>query len=201
MDRADRREELARAVWTVALSSGVDALSVRRVADAAGCSLGTVQYYFPTKQSMLEYAFHLSLEQTLQRILGIIQEHRAQPMLAFRLSLESLLPLTPESAAEGEIWFGFMGLALSEERLRRMARLGHSRVVEELVDLARAAQRNRDIGERYSPEAVVTEMLALVDGLGFLELYHGPGRLTPRRMTQIVDNRLESLSHDLALDE
>lgn len=194
-DKTDRREELARAVWKVARADGAEALSVRRVADVAGCSIGTVQYYFPTKLALLQHAFELSSDRTLERIFRAIEAHPDDSLAGLRRCLKSLLPITPESAAESEVWFGFMGLALSEGRLRRIARLAHSRVVEELTSLVRSAQIEGQIHTDYQPDIVITELLALTDGLCFQEIYHGPGRITPNRMCKIIEDRVSTFSY------
>jgi AcrR family transcriptional regulator len=192
VDHDERRAELARAVWTVAREDGVAALSVRRVAAAGGWSSGTVQYYFPTKVSLLQHAFELSKDRTLDRINDIVRDSRDDALRALRLSLRSLLPLNPAIAAECEIWFAFMGLALGEPGLRRTAVEAHGTVAAELVRLLCLAQEAGQVHPDHDPEVVVTELLALCDGLCVQELYR-PWRLLPERMGRIVDSRLAAL--------
>lgn len=50
------RDRLLDAVIELLLADGFEGVSVRRVATAAGVSIGAVQHHFPTKQAMLTAA-------------------------------------------------------------------------------------------------------------------------------------------------
>ncbi|HXH35994.1 MAG TPA: TetR/AcrR family transcriptional regulator [Plantibacter sp.] len=57
MELTERQTELADAALRIIASSGMGALSFRAVATEDGCSLGSVQKAFPSKQRMLSAAF------------------------------------------------------------------------------------------------------------------------------------------------
>ena len=57
VDHEERRAELAAAVWRLASSDGLEAVTVRRVAEEAGWSTGAVVHYFADKEELLLFAF------------------------------------------------------------------------------------------------------------------------------------------------
>ena len=100
VDHGERRARLAEAVWRISREEGVGALSVRRVGEAAGWSAGAVQYYFPTKTSLLQYAFDLVRQRTVARLQEVARRDDGE--VALREALLSLLPTDGEVAAESE---------------------------------------------------------------------------------------------------
>ncbi|MEV6232687.1 TetR family transcriptional regulator C-terminal domain-containing protein [Saccharopolyspora shandongensis] len=56
VDRKQRRDEVAAALWRLAYRDGWNAVSLRRVASEAGLSLGSVQHYFAGTDDLLDYA-------------------------------------------------------------------------------------------------------------------------------------------------
>src|SRR5262249_3031399 len=56
VDHETRRAELSEFVLDLVAKLGVEGVTVRAVAYAAGVSIGTVQHYFPTKDALLLHA-------------------------------------------------------------------------------------------------------------------------------------------------
>ncbi|WP_405163630.1 TetR family transcriptional regulator C-terminal domain-containing protein [Nocardia sp. NBC_01499] len=56
VDRTQRREEVAAALWRLAFREGWNAVSMRRVAAEAGLSLGSLQHYFTGIDDLLDYS-------------------------------------------------------------------------------------------------------------------------------------------------
>lgn len=71
VDRESARREIAGALLTVLAERGIDAVSVRTVATAAGRSPGAVQKYFATKDEMLAAALDLYVERSAARIAAV----------------------------------------------------------------------------------------------------------------------------------
>ena len=53
VDHAQRRTEIVHALWQVIYLRGIDAVSFRSVAEAAGISIGRVQHYFPSRRELV----------------------------------------------------------------------------------------------------------------------------------------------------
>jgi AcrR family transcriptional regulator len=60
-----RRDQILQAAYRVALGSGIDGLTIRRVASAAGLSSGLVLFHFKTKAQLLLGLLDWLLQQTL----------------------------------------------------------------------------------------------------------------------------------------
>ncbi|MFB8003897.1 TetR/AcrR family transcriptional regulator [Nocardia sp. NPDC056000] len=56
VDRAQRRGEVAAALWRLAFREGWNAVSMRRVAEEAGLSLGSLQHYFAGLDDLLDFS-------------------------------------------------------------------------------------------------------------------------------------------------
>ena len=66
VDRDERREELAEAVWRVICRSGIQGVTIRSVAAEAGWTRGVVQLYFRDKEDLLLFAFELAARHALE---------------------------------------------------------------------------------------------------------------------------------------
>lgn len=53
VDHAQRRTEIVHALWQVIYLKGIDGVSFRSVAEAAGISVGRVQHYFPSRSELI----------------------------------------------------------------------------------------------------------------------------------------------------
>src|SRR5580692_1468139 len=53
VDHDARRAELVDAAWRVIAAEGLEAATMRRIAQAAGCTTGRVTHYFYSKDDML----------------------------------------------------------------------------------------------------------------------------------------------------
>ena len=53
VDHAQRRTEIVHALWQVIYLKGIDGVSFRSVAEAAGISIGRVQHYFPSRSELI----------------------------------------------------------------------------------------------------------------------------------------------------
>jgi TetR/AcrR family transcriptional repressor of bet genes len=56
VDHDERRRHIVEALLHIAGTRGLDAVSLREVAQQAGVSMGAVQHYFASKEEMLQYA-------------------------------------------------------------------------------------------------------------------------------------------------
>ncbi|MCG8918101.1 TetR/AcrR family transcriptional regulator [Actinokineospora sp. PR83] len=67
VDHQQRRHEIAEALYRIAAAQGLPAVTLRAVAAEAGISMNLVQYYFPTKEEMLRFAWQRMVELSGER--------------------------------------------------------------------------------------------------------------------------------------
>jgi AcrR family transcriptional regulator len=67
VDHDERRREIAEALFRIAATQSLQAVTLRAVAAEAGISMFQVQYYFPAKEQMLQYAWRRITELGAER--------------------------------------------------------------------------------------------------------------------------------------
>ena len=92
VDHEERRAELAAAVWRLASSDGLEAVTVRRVAEEAGWSTGAVVHYFADKEELLLLAFSTVADRVRTR-LAEAAEQTTEPLDLVRAWLVEGLPI------------------------------------------------------------------------------------------------------------
>lgn len=96
---------------------GLERLTVRKIAEEAGLTIGGVQYYFSNQQELYVYAMELLLKRGEERIHRSIQEGDDVFKGVIKM-LKQLIPLKdPEQRMEIEAWFNFAVMAMKDEKL------------------------------------------------------------------------------------
>ena len=91
VDHDERRARLTEVLLDVVADGGLEAATIRTVAERAGVSIGTVQHYFKTKDEMLAHAYR-----TVGKELGDRAEERAEGASSWKEAIrEILLELLP----------------------------------------------------------------------------------------------------------
>lgn len=94
-----QKAEIAAAVLRLVARSGMEAVSLREVAQEAGVSMGRVQHYFRTKQEMLLHGVRLAMqnmeERISERLDGLPVEAPAEQ--ALRATIDEVLGEHPQT--------------------------------------------------------------------------------------------------------
>jgi AcrR family transcriptional regulator len=190
VDHEERRRELGQAVWRVIRRDGVEAASVRNVAQEAGWSAGSLRHYFSTQSELLTFAMQMVVERIEARVAAL--EPPRDPRGAVEQRLQELLPLDEERRAENEVWLAFAGRALVDPELRA----GHEEVDEELRSACLRALEELGNGGRLRPgldlELEAERLHGLLDGLA-LHTAMRPHRMLPRLIRSVLTRHLDSL--------
>jgi len=191
VDHEQRRGELAAAVWSLASREGLEAVTVRRVAEEAGWSTGALVHYFADKEKLLRFAFRTVADRVGRR-LEQAAERTSDPLELARSQLLEGLPLDRERQAEIRVWFAFLGLALTRPALARIQRVTYRAWRDRVTDRLREAQERGEIRAGVDCAAEAAALVALVDGLAIQATFE-PRALTPKRQTELVDAHLDAL--------
>ena len=95
---------------------GVEAASVRRIADELNISVGKLRHYFITQQGLLGFA----LDAITERVSARIKQHRLSARSGDAAAIEilgELLPLDHERSVEVSIWLSFLSKARHDKSL------------------------------------------------------------------------------------
>ena len=184
VDHAQRREELAGALWRLVMREGIEAASLRRVAAEAGWSMGALRHYFETQSDLLAFAMELVVDRVSERVSTLDPE---APRAADRRgTAASGPPARPRALCRDA------GLArLHHARTRRpaSARAARRRTRSSCAGCAANAV---DLLGADDPEREAERLHALVDGLA-LHAVHAPGVTTPERQVELLAVHLDSL--------
>lgn len=192
-----RADELTAAMIGIVADEGLEALSVRTVADRCAVSIGTVQYHFPSKEAMLVGAF----QQVVTRIGDRIAAHPPGPDPRRTLAgvLLEIVPLDDERLAEARVVTAFSAAAATKPALASVQTATLERVVS---GVARCVARARatDPGESSSGSELLdaTDLrtarlaVAAADGLA-LHAVSAPGTLGPDELEASVQELVAAL--------
>ncbi|WP_209559510.1 TetR/AcrR family transcriptional regulator [Frigoribacterium sp. PvP032] len=120
-----RRLQLSEAVFTTLAELGPSGLTLRAVAERAGCTTGLVLHTFRDKQALLLHARDVLHERSRLRAERLEAEaeaeaatdaefDRAAAVRAVRAVASASLPTDPDGLAEARVWVGFVAAALSD---------------------------------------------------------------------------------------
>jgi AcrR family transcriptional regulator len=156
-----RDERLSRAVWDVLARQGLERLTIRAVAAAAGCTTGLVMHRFPNRRALLRHARHLLHERTRERV-ERLEAGAATPREALRAVLSQGLALDAETTAESVVWTGFLAAAVADEDLGSLHRANNRAWRERITRLVAGASNANQ------PDTVALALVALVEGAAAL---------------------------------
>lgn len=182
------KDVITEALLGITAERGLDQVSVRQVAAAAGVAIGTVQHYFPTKDAMLTAAFTEVVRRIRERVAATVLGPDVRRNLA--AVLRELLPLDDHRAAEVRIQVAFAARAATSPALAEMQGVILSDVTDAIATAFTLAGHGTTTAEQARVQAQVA--LATVDGLALHAVSSG-GWLTTEAQTAALDHLLDAL--------
>ena len=191
IDRDQRQEAIAEAVWRIILRSGVSAVSVRDVAAEADIAVGSVRHVFANKEEILIFAMELAhrrVEQRVAKHLGV-----TNPVALARGLLSELLPLDDTRRVEMEVNLALVAEAPAHPRLRELATAAQAAVRRACVGTLTHLRETGLVHADRDLDREASYLHALLDGLA-LHLVVDPTERTPNAVA-LIDRHLETLRH------
>lgn len=202
VDHAERRREIASAVWRVLVRDGLRAASVRAVAAESGLSSGAIRHYFSTHDDLLRFAGHVVVERGPDRIAAVLRNRRVGPRRRAALLLEELIPLDHQRQTETLVFAALADLdrARPADRRLRMDAYDGCRAIARMAVLVLAGIEITS--EPVAPLSARRERLAerlhvVTDGLAGQYLFY-PGLHTPPEMSRILRRAVDDAAAQLA---
>ena len=112
VDHDERRLELVDATWRIIARLGIEGATMREIALEAGFANGALKPYFPTKDTLLEFAFGHVFNRTNQRIAEVTEGKSG--LEALRAFCLEVLPLDDERVNEARIVIPFWQKAVND---------------------------------------------------------------------------------------
>ncbi|MDQ0689203.1 TetR/AcrR family transcriptional regulator [Arthrobacter sp. W4I7] len=142
VDHDERRLELVDATWRIIARHGLEGATMREIAMEAGFANGALKPYFPTKDTLLEFAFSHVFNRTNQRIAEVTQGQSG--LAALRAFCLEVLPLDEERVNEARIVIPFWQKAVNDPQ---KALIHQQSMAEWLTVIRRCLAEARDAGD------------------------------------------------------
>lgn len=192
VDHELQREKVAQAAWRVIQKQGIEQASVRKIAEEAGVSVGSMRHYFNSQSELYAYSMRLVSKRVYKRMEQITPTgNMMEDATAY---VEQILPLHEETRLEMEVWLAFVAKSLSDpslselriqvdNELRQMFRM----LIRALIDSGTIRfDHDEDV------ELEVERTYALVDGLA-IHAIERPEIMTPEKVKAVLRHHLSSL--------
>ncbi|MBW5448868.1 TetR family transcriptional regulator [Cohnella sp. CFH 77786] len=190
VDHQLRKEQLAEAAWRVIRREGLEGLSVRRVADEAGMSLGSLRHYFETQAELLAFSMRLVSQRARRRIENL--PFTGDVRRDIEMIIAQLLPLDEERLAEGELWLAYAGKALSDPAIRAMSLEVHDELYQGFRRMVEGMVASKLAQAGIDAESETKALHALVDGL-VVHCTVFPERVRAEELMNIVSYHLDRI--------
>ena len=159
---AERREDVLNATWELITEVGYGRVRIADIAARVGTSTGTIHYYFPTKEDVLDSAFRFAVEDAHRRsekaLAGL-----EDPWERFIALLDAHLP-RGKVMKEWLIWMQLWNEAAVRPELRALNETYYGRWIALVEEIVRDGQ-GRGTFQPIPARDFVVRFLAMMDGL------------------------------------
>lgn len=187
VNRDERRAEVVRIAFDLVADRGIEALTFREIAAAAGCSTSIVSHYFGNKNELLFCVYQIANQRATERVQAL-REMGATITECF----EAVLPLSEDSHRNWRVWLAFWARAHIDpayfDERRRAAQMSLA-LYGEMIAPMLAAPNDADL------DLAARRLLAAIAGIG-LEACFAPDDWTSDRIRLVLQAELAGLGLD-----
>ncbi|MFJ5697381.1 TetR/AcrR family transcriptional regulator [Arthrobacter sp. NPDC093139] len=162
VDHDERRLELVDATWRIIARLGIEGATMREIATEAGFANGALKPYFPTKDTLLTFAFGHVFNRTNERIAEVTAGKTG--LAALRAFALEVLPLDEERVHEARIVIPFWQKAITDAEKAAIHRDSmeqwHGAILEHLTQ----ARKNGDVSSAVGDGAIAGSLLNMLLG-------------------------------------
>lgn len=167
VDHSERRDRIAEIVSDIISRDGLDAVTIRQVATAAGYSTTIVTHYFASKRELLLYTYQAAATHAQRRVDAVL----GRDPLDLQGYLEALLPLDEASLREWRVYFAFWQLAAIDTEFATEQQRGERHAREGIVRILEARARAGQGPVPADPEAAARRLLTLLLGVAVQAMF------------------------------
>jgi len=199
VDRDERRRLVVACASRLIAEAGLDAVTVRDVASAAGCSTAIVSHYFHNKKELLFLTYEASIERATERADAAV----AGDGVDLRAYLDAIMPLDEERLIEWKIWVAFWAKAVSDPDIAASQRDCVRRTRGNIVGVLSRLQARGALAPGLDIAEEARRLLVLIMGMAVQVMFDAE-EWPQSRQHALVDGELvklfrpEALPRDLA---
>jgi AcrR family transcriptional regulator len=186
VDHEARRKQVAAIAATLLAKSGLEGVTFRDIAKAAGYSTAIVSHYFHNKRELMTYIFRSAAQGTVSKV-----DDELDAGKPLQECVEWLLPLDEARIRDWQIWIAFWGhVANDPEMLAEQQR----RAREALDLIKRALNREyKGLGiDEQTIELRARRLLTMITGLA-TETVFDPQQWPPERQRAVLADEIATI--------
>lgn len=186
VDHHARRRQVVAVASQLIATCGLEAVTIRDVAEAAGCSTAIVSHYFHNKRELLFLTYKATIDRATERT---EPSFVANDLRAF---LAEIMPLDDERLMEWKIWLSFWAKGASDAEFADVQRacVQHTRgrilAILDRLNAQGALQPNLD------RQLHARRLLATITGMA-VQVMFDPTDWPNERQYGLIDPQLEML--------
>lgn len=183
VDHEARRRAVAEVTANLVAKAGIEAVTVREVAQAAGYSTAIVSHYFSSKVELLFYTYRATVLRAHQRMEAALEAGGG----AVRPYLAALLPLNAEQRRDWLVWFAFWTMAIADQTLSGEQQARSRQIVARVATLL----TERGVAEGVA-QAGARRLLVTIYGMAS-QAFFDPESWPPETQLSLLDVDLKAL--------
>lgn len=180
------QERIGDATIYVIATQGFDVVSVRTVAEQTGVTGGTIQYHFPTRESLLASALQRSFDR--QRELLRSTDRDLPPDEYLFACLVKLLPTNPRYSEDAIAWVAFVAASKTRPWLAELVQSALDTFHAFLASHLEHALAEGSVVLASSPQQSARLLSALLDGLTLDSV-----NISPERYRQVESDLMTGI--------
>lgn len=188
VDVERRRREVGAVVANIIATQGLEAVTVRSVAAAAGFSTAIVSHYFAGKRELLLYSYRIAQDHAYQRV---DEAARRAPGNIERI-VDVLLPCHEEARRDWLVWTVFWALAISDPEFSQIQREQFRRARKHIAQLLITTQPDlRPAEAQLRSRALLSGLLGLALQASF-DPDEWPAEMQRKTMRELLQRKRET---------
>ncbi|MFE0046027.1 TetR/AcrR family transcriptional regulator [Streptomyces albireticuli] len=197
VDPRARRRAVAEAVLRVVARSGLEAASLRNVAEEADLAVGSVRHYFGDHDELVIFAMKHLVDRVDQRVRAHIDLLRTPGADGDRRAraeelLEEFLPLDDTRHEEAVLWIALATASRVRPGLRPCALELHGNTLLLMEHVLRGGQESGGLPAGLDLATEARRLTALVEGLTFQAVLQ-PEAYPPDELRRLLRHHLRTL--------
>jgi AcrR family transcriptional regulator len=157
-----RKRAILEATLRLVAAQGAAAVRLRDVARSSGVSVGSLQYYFDSRDQLIREAFDQHARDVVA-LVALAGDGSAAPPARLAAVIDAAV-LRPDLRLSAALWMEFVTAGLHDEQLRALLESAYETWRDLLGEAVRAGTEAGDFRPLLPPDTVVACLVALIDG-------------------------------------
>ena len=188
VDHDERRRQVVAVASRLIAQAGLDAVTVRDVANAADCSTAIVSHYFHNKKELLFLTYQASINRATERCEAAL----GSDGMDLRAYFAEIMPLDEERLIEWKIWVAFWAKAVADPDIAAAQRDCVRRTRGNIVKVFNRLQAKGALVADLDVADETRRLLVLIMGMA-VQVMFDPEDWPNARMHALVDGELRKL--------